>query len=127
MNARIFSSKDRPFHQGPYPTERLARHTALPNLSDVPAMSQLSFRRDSDADSIINAMREHQAMLDAIRDGLVNKVVAQAPNCPQERANHLKSFGYFADASVVGTCLLPDAARLQQPFANPDRLPEQAS
>ena len=34
---------------------------------------QLSYDRAEDPFSIVNAMREHQAMLDAIRDGLINR------------------------------------------------------
>ncbi len=120
MTIRFFSDKTRPVHLGPYPCERLARLPAMPDLADVPATRPLSFDRPADPRSIVNAMREHQAMLDAIRDGLVNGVVAEAPGDPLERANHLKAFGYFADAAVVGTCLLPDAARLDQPYLNPD-------
>ena len=65
-------------------------------------------------------MREHQAMLDAIRDGLINKAVAQVPDDPIERTQHLKSFGYFADAAVVGVCALPSQAILKHPHINPD-------
>ena len=121
MAQRLFSSKDRPFHMGPYPTELLARADELPSFESVPAAQQLSFRRDDDPLSIINAMREHQATLDAIRDGFVNKVVAEAPADLVERANHLKSFGYFADAAVVGVCSLPSEALLPEPYENPDK------
>ena len=117
---RFFSDKDRPVHMGPYPSERLAQSDSAPDLSAVPAMQQLVFDRTGDPRSIINAMREHQAMLDAIRDGLVNKAVADAPTDPTERADHLKAFGYFADAAVVGTCLLPAEALLPRPFINAD-------
>ncbi len=120
MTIRFFSDKSRPVHLGPYPSERLARLGAMPDLAGVPATTPLSFDRPADPRSIVNAMREHQAMLDAIRDGLVNGAVADAPTDPLERANHLKAFGYFADAAVVGTCLLPNAARLDQPYLNPD-------
>ncbi|MEM9577132.1 MAG: reductive dehalogenase [Pseudomonadota bacterium] len=120
MTLRFFSDKNRPVFMGPYPTERLARRSGPPDLSDVPAMTPLVFERPTDPRSIINAMREHQAMLDAIRDGLVNGVVADAPTDPQERANHLKAFGYFADAAVVGTCAVPSAALLPAPFVNKD-------
>lgn len=120
MTMRFFSDKDRPVHMGPYPTERLARVSGPADLTGVPAMQQLHFERANDPRSVINAMREHQAMLDAIRDGLINKAVAQAPRDPQERADHLKAFGYFADAAVVGVCKLPDAAVLDRPFANAD-------
>ncbi|MDO6732369.1 reductive dehalogenase [Marinovum sp. 2_MG-2023] len=120
MTMRFFSDKDRPVHMGPYPTERLARVSGAADLTGVPAMQQLHFERANDPRSVINAMREHQAMLDAIRDGLINEAVAQAPRDPQERADHLKAFGYFADAAVVGVCKLPDAAVLDRPFANAD-------
>ena len=116
---RLFSDKSRPVHMGPYPTERLARTDNI-DLSNVPLAQHLSFDNQADPHSIINAMREHQAMLDAIRDGLINKSIAEAPTDPVERANHLKSFSYFADAALVGVCELPDAALLDQPFTNPD-------
>ncbi len=120
MTLRFFSDKDRPVHMGPYPTERLARSDTVPDLAAVPAMEQLTFDRPADPRSVVNAMRQHQAMLDAIRDGLVNKAVAEAPTDPVERANHLKAFGYFSDAALVGCCALPDTAVLRAPFVNPD-------
>jgi len=43
--------------------------------------------------------------------------------CPQdlmERANHIKSFGYFCDASMVGISRIPDTARLRKPYRNND-------
>ena len=120
MTTRFFSDKDRPVHMGPYPTERLARLDSLPDLSDMPVAEALRFERPSDPRSIVNAMREHQAMLDAIRDGLINKAVAAAPADLQERANHLKGFGYFNDAALVGICELPREAVLEVPYRNPD-------
>jgi reductive dehalogenase len=120
MTIRFFSDKDRPVHMGQYPSELLARQTTMPDLSAVPESPKLTFDRPSDPRSIVNAMREHQAMLDAIRDGLINKAVAEVPVDPQTRAEHLKAFGYFSDAAAVGACLLPDAARLTQSHTNPD-------
>lgn len=120
MTMRFFSTKDRPVHLGPYPTELLARQPDPPAPGSIPAMQALVFDRPADPASIVNAMREHQAMLDAIRDGLVNQALADAPSDPLERARHLKSFGYFCDAASVGTCLLPSQALLPVPFANAD-------
>ena len=120
MTQRFFSSKDRPVHMGPYPTELLARRASTVSFSNVPCALPLSFERASDPRSIVNAMREHQAMLDAIRDGLVNRVIAQAPTDPVERAQHLKSFGYFADAADVGVCNLSEDMTLDVPYRNPD-------
>ena len=120
MTMRFFSDKDRPVHMGPYPSELLARTSKLPDLTQIPVSKGLSFERATDPNSVVNAMREHQAMLDAIRDGLINKAVADAPVDPQDRVNHLKAFGYFADAAVVGACRLPASAILKVPHANPD-------
>lgn len=120
MTTRFFSDKARPVHMGRYPSELLARGSDAPDMSAVPEHGQVSFENASDPFSIINAMREHQAMLDAIRDGLINKVKAACPDDPLERSNHLKSFSYFADAAVSGVCALPQSAVLDAPYVNPD-------
>src|SRR6056297_2162625 len=58
--------------------------------------------------------------MDAIRDGLVNRARAECPEDPSERARHLKAFGHFADASMVGIGPVPQAARLAEPLRNPE-------
>ena len=116
---KVFSSKNRPVHFGPYPVERLKRISKV-DLSSVPDMAPLTFQRPEMPENILNAMGEYQAMLDAIRDGLINKVEAVIPEDPQTRADHLKAFGYFNDAAMIGICSLPDAAVLDRPILNPD-------
>ena len=119
MTSKFFSSKSRPIYKGPYPTERLKRIDAA-RLDHIPPMKALDFRRPDTPQSIVNAMTDYQAMMDAIRDGMVNRTTATIPTCPFERAEHLKSFGYFSDASMVGIARLDDALRLAKPFRNPD-------
>ena len=119
MTLRLFSTARRAAHLGPYPLERLAR-VASADLAGVPDFAPLTFARPEDPASILNAMGEYQAMMDAIRDGPSAKLRSDIPDDPQERANHLKSFGYFADAAMVGTARLPDKARLATPYRNPD-------
>ncbi|OIQ37227.1 MAG: NAD-binding oxidoreductase [Roseobacter sp. MedPE-SW] len=116
---KIFSNRKRPIHMGPFPMERLVRGP-MPDLSAVPSSQRLEFRRPTTPASIVNAMGEYQAMMDAIRDGLVNKAQASCPGDPQERADHIKAFGYFSDASMVGIGPVPASARLDQPYRNPD-------
>ncbi len=120
MPFRLFSDKDRPVHLGPYPLERLARMDGPADLAGAPPMRPVRFDRTDAPHSIVNAMRDYQAMMDAIRIGLVNKARAACPDDPLERANHLKAFGYFCDASMVGTCLLPSGVLLAEPFRNGD-------
>ena len=120
---RIFSTGKRPVHLGPFPLERLHRGP-MPDLRAVPPLPPLDFRRPCAPASIVNAMDEYQAMMDAIRDGLVNRARADCPADPQERARHVKAFGYFSDAAMVGIGPLPETARLSEPLRNPgiDRL-----
>lgn len=116
---KFFSYKNRPFHLGPYPLERLARQDGMPDLSAVPTMQPVSFRKP-EQDSLCNAMVNYQAMLDAIRDGMVKKEAAEIPADIAERSRHLKSFGYYQDASQVGICKLSAAMVLDSPISNPD-------
>ncbi len=119
MTMRFFSDKNRPVHLGPFPLERLARGT-MPDLTAVPPMQGLSFRREKTPASIVNAMNEYQAMMDAIRDGLVNKARAECPADACERAHHIKGFGYFSDAAMIGIGPVPGSALLDTPLRNPD-------
>ncbi len=119
MSIRFFSSKHRPVHLGPFPLERLKRQERA-EPGEVPPTLPLSFRRPEQPASIVNAMCEYQAMMDAIRDGLVNSARADLPQDPQERSDHLKAFGYFADAAMVGIGPMTEDARLEVPFHNPD-------
>ena len=119
MGLRLFSTADRPVHLGPYPLERLVRAEHA-DLSGLPPFHPVEMRRPDRPHFIGNAMAEYQAMMDAIRDGLVNRAVADVPADPAERARHLKAFGYFSDASMVGVCRLPGQAGLTEPVRNPE-------
>ncbi|MGC1496979.1 MAG: 4Fe-4S double cluster binding domain-containing protein [Sulfitobacter sp.] len=117
---KIFSSKSRPVHMGSYPSERLRRLTRpLSRLPDMP-FPALSFARPDQPESIVNAMGPFQAMMDVLRSGKVNPARSNIPHDPVERANHLKAFGYYNDASMIGICALPDGARLATPRQNPE-------
>lgn len=118
---KYFSDKHRPVHLGPFPLERLERAASgVTDFSNVPVCEQLNFVDENSPENIVNAMSEAQAMLDAIRDGLINKAKAEAPNDLTERQNHLKAFGYFCDVSMAATCSFGPELLLAQPFRNPD-------
>ena len=121
---RVFSDRDRPVHLGPYPAERLDRGP-MPDLHAVAPMAPLAY--DGPPDSVVHAMRDHAAMLDAIRDGLAARVPSDIPADPRERANHLRAFAHFNDAALTATGPVPREAVLTEPRANPhiDRLAEQ--
>ncbi|MEM6562849.1 MAG: 2Fe-2S iron-sulfur cluster-binding protein [Pseudomonadota bacterium] len=119
MIGRVFSTSQRAPHLGPYPLERIKRGP-MPDLSLVPETAPLNFHDADRPMSIVNAMADFQATMDALRDGMVNKTRATCPECPKERAQHLKSFGFFCDAGMVGVASLPKSAILDQPRRNPD-------
>ncbi len=118
--SKFRSYRNRSPHLGSYPLERLARTESYGDLERLAPMKGLDFRRPDDPLSIVNAMQEFQAMLDATRDGNVKRERAEIPDGLHERANHMKAFGYYCDASQVGLCEIPDSAFLEAPVVNPD-------
>ena len=118
--SKLFSYAQRPMHLGGYPLEKLARTPIFPDLSTIQPDPVLSFRRPDDPLSIVNAMQDYQAMLDATREGMVKKQRAEIPADAQERADHLKAFGYYCDAAMVAVCEIPTLAWRNVALENPD-------
>ena len=116
---KLLSYKNRPMHLGAFPLEKLAR-VDLADLSEIPLMEPVSFRRPEHLASFVNAMQEYQAMLDATREGMVKKERGVIPDNPTDRANHMKAFGYYCDSSMVGTCEIPAETWLDHALKNPD-------
>ncbi|MBM3608479.1 MAG: hypothetical protein FJX29_08510, partial [Alphaproteobacteria bacterium] len=63
---RLFSTRNRPPHLGPFPLERLKRGAGPARLNEVPAMAALPA---APAGSLAGPLGLFLAMLDAIRDG----------------------------------------------------------
>jgi ferredoxin-NADP reductase/ferredoxin len=116
---RLFSTRDRPVHLGPYPLERLTRHVGEVDLRAVPSMAPVDFN-PPDPLSLAHAMRPYAAMIDVVRDGAVNPKPAEIPDDPLKRAQHFKAAGTYFDASMMGVCALPPAALLTEPLRNAD-------
>jgi reductive dehalogenase len=115
---RLFSTRRRPVHLGPYPLERLRRQARPPDLASVPAMQALAFEAD-DPHSLVHAMARSMAMFDLVREGPVQSLAAEVSADPGERTRHLKAAGHYFDASMMGVCALPAAALRQEPIHNP--------
>ena len=116
----LFSNRKRPFHLGPFPLERLVRRPHSRTLGPVPAMRPVRFDHGQRPVSLVNALGEYQAMLDAIGDGAVTPDKAPCPEDLEERARHIKSFGYFQDAPMVGIGWFGPEMLLEQPIRNPE-------
>ena len=116
---KLFSTKHRPVHLGPYPLERLRRQGEMPDLRVVPPTRPVSYVDEANTESLTNAMARYIGMLDVVRDGAVTTLKAEIPGDPRERANHVKAAGYYYDATQMGICALPAAALLADPIRNP--------
>ena len=69
----------------------------MPDLNAVPASKLLDFSRSRKRPhSLVNAMGEYQAMMDAIREGVVNKTPATAPSDLVERSKPPESIRVFS-------------------------------
>ena len=118
--SKLFSDRNRPIHMGRFPTERLKRASKCSDLSGLAPWPMLSFQRPAGSASIVPAMAEFQAMMDAVRDGIANSVASDIPTDLQERSNHLKAFAYFNDIAMVGLTALAADDHLTIPRLNPD-------
>lgn len=102
---RIFSNRARPVHLGPFPLERVARATAVPDLAGVrdafPVASATPLGR------IVN---EYIALFEQFRAEAPAPERAPYPGDAQRLANELKANCYFLDASLAGCCEIPDSA-----------------
>ena len=102
---RIFSNRSRPVHLGPFPLERIARATALPDLAGV--RDAHPPRSDTRLGRIVN---EYIALFEQFRAEDSTPERAPYPADPQRLANELKANCYFLNASLAGCCEIPDSA-----------------
>lgn len=89
MYSKLFSNRDRPFHFGRYPLERLARCDEA-DLTHTPAMRALDFSRPEQVTSIVNAMGEYQAAMDA-QD---HRACLRSSEAAVIMGNYIRTLGY---------------------------------
>jgi len=118
---KLFSYRRRPVHMGPYPMETLARVRSAADLSlpDLGPLAQLDMAPEHDPSSILHAMDDYLSLLDAVRDGPVNPEPAEIPESPEARANNLKAYACFLDASFAATCEVSEDLWLPEAFSHP--------
>jgi reductive dehalogenase len=117
---RVFSHARRPVHLGAYPSERLARGSAPPDLSPITAGGTLEVPTATDeAAGLATAISRFMCALDQVREGDRNRLPGEIPADPAERARHLKSAAYFLDTSIAATCALEPAHALASRIEHP--------
>ncbi|MDE0114499.1 MAG: 2Fe-2S iron-sulfur cluster-binding protein [Albidovulum sp.] len=114
----FFSGKNRAFHLGPFPMERLSRASSRPSLVEIPE-TPLPNYAPVDPVSLAHAMGRYAAMLDTVRDGAVTHGAAEFPENAGERSRHFKSAAYYFDCSMAGIASLDSCHFLDEPRRNP--------
>ena len=105
------SSRDRPFHLGPFPLETLPRDAAL--IETEYARARLpcppAVQAEDLLGSIVGRYREIYA---GFVEGEPAAARAPVPDDPAPRAADIMGLSYFMDASQVGICRIPENAWL---------------
>lgn len=102
---RLYSNRDRPFHLGALPAERLARDA---DARVGPARQPVD-AHGAGADALTGAIPEYRALLAPLLDGAVAPARAPVPDDLAARSNNLKASAYFLDATLAGVCALAPA------------------
>jgi ferredoxin len=101
---RLYSSKQRPFHLGPWPLERLARGTGAAIPKAIPP--QPGSASAAGDESLLAVFPEYFEVFRRALEGPVAPKTAPVPDDLIARANNLKAHAYFLDAALVGACAL---------------------
>lgn len=99
---RLHSNRDRPFHLGVLPTERLPRAAVEP----LPGARQPGDAHAAAADSVQAALPEYAALFHRHLDGPVAPARAPVPDDLAARTQNLKASAHFLDATLAGACEL---------------------
>jgi reductive dehalogenase len=134
----FLSNKNRPFHYGSFPLERLKRNrqTELYERSS-PRRRKPAARQIPDT-SYARALDKYHAIFGDFREGSSAPARAPVPGDRIQRMIDIKGAGYFLDASQIGICRLSEACWYNEVkpnrhthaivvLAEYPRLPEQGS
>ncbi|HWL19921.1 MAG TPA: 2Fe-2S iron-sulfur cluster-binding protein [Bradyrhizobium sp.] len=113
---RLFSHRDRAMHLGQLPMERLGRGV---EATLDPIRTDGLLRGAFDSVHLGRSISDFMCALDAVREGGLSEEKAEIPDDPVERSNHLKSAGYFLDATLTGISELRPAHFLETRHQHP--------
>jgi reductive dehalogenase len=117
---RMYSHATRPFHLGPYPSERLGRMAnSVLELEKVHGDGTLVVSLADQEHALSGPISDFMCALDAVRQGDRNKSPAEIPSDLAERSRHIKAAGYFLDSSLVGVCRLTHDHMLPRRLEHP--------
>ncbi len=102
----FFSNKNRPFHYGPYPLERLARDEKIAETERAAGQGTRPASRETVNTSYADALATYHNIFKEFCKGKPAPAEAPVPDSLERRMIDIKGAGYFLDASQVGICEL---------------------
>ncbi len=108
----FFSNKRRPYHQGPYPLERIARDPAICDREISLPKSATPPNAKPVTEGFAEAVEKYHQIFHQLRDNQPVPVKAPVPDDLERRMIDIKGAGYFLNASHVAICELADSCWL---------------
>ena len=102
----FFSNKNRPFHYGPYPLERLARDEQVIEHEQQEERNTQPVINNGSSSNYAAALEKYHAVFKQFCEGDVAPAEAPVPDDLERRAIDVKGAGYFLDAGQIGICEL---------------------
>jgi ferredoxin len=105
----FFSNKNRPFHFGPYPLERLVRDEKITEEEYKAARKSKSADRECVSTDYAKALGAYHNIFKNFCEGEPAPAKAPVPDDLERRMIDIKGASYFLDASQIGICELSDS------------------
>jgi reductive dehalogenase len=105
----FFSNKNRPFHFGPYPLERLARDEKVAEIERKASRDSKPGNKEPVNTRYAEALGTYHEIFREFCKGDPAPAKAPVPDDLDKRMIDIKGAGYFLDASQVGICELSES------------------
>jgi reductive dehalogenase len=105
----FFSNKNRPFHFGPYPLERLARDEKVAEIERKASRDSKPDNKEPVNTRYAEALGTYHEIFREFCKGDPAPAKAPVPDDLDKRMIDIKGAGYFLDASQVGICELSES------------------
>ncbi len=102
----FFSNKNRPFHYGPYPLERLPRDEEIIEYERQRGQNIRPAAGNGASSNYAAALEKYHAIFKQFCEGAVAPAKAPVPDDLERRSIDVKGAGYFLDAGQIGICRL---------------------
>ncbi|MCY4361910.1 MAG: Fe-S protein [Gammaproteobacteria bacterium] len=100
----FFSNKNRPFHYGPYPLERLPRDELIIEFERQRGQNTGPAAGNGASSNYAAALAKYHAIFKQFCEGAVAPARAPVPDDLDRRSIDVKGAGYFLDAGQIGIC-----------------------